>query len=302
MNKFLIELKFIWKAHITNWMWRDRRCRRNVRGMALGEKKLAYLKKYIPFIKNLKSESVVENIPFKEEKAFSLWIQGSHDAPFIVSKCLDSIKSFFGDQFIVLDNKTIHQYVQLPDYITEKWEQGKMIPAHYSDIVRLELLYKYGGYWFDATDFMVSNVPEKIIESDFFVISTSEELLKYTFIQNYFIRAKKGDPLLAMWRDLVFEYWKQEEKASAYYLVQLLFKLLVENNSEAKELYEKMPKIDIFDSQLLWQKYGNLPFDKKIQEEILKRSFFQKCTYKRTCKVKEILPGSVADYFINKKI
>ena len=35
--------------------------------------------------------------------------------------------------------------------IVEKWKRGIIGPAHFSDLIRLELLVRYGGYWIDAT-------------------------------------------------------------------------------------------------------------------------------------------------------
>ena len=39
----------------------------------------------------------------------------------------------------------------MPDYITDKWQRGIIGNAHFSDLLRLELLIEKGGYWIDAT-------------------------------------------------------------------------------------------------------------------------------------------------------
>lgn len=295
------KIKYIWRGHITNWPWRDRLTRRNVRNCARTEMQLDYLSKYIPFIKSMVPErETVESDGIDREKAFTIWLQGIDKAPEIVKKCVESIKKFFGDRLIVLDETSLDDYVSVPPAIKEKLKTGKMLPAHFSDIVRLELLYRHGGYWFDSTDFLTSYPPQEITEADFLVFLTTKNLLLHTFIQNYFIRAKKGDQLLAMWRNLVLEYWMNEDKAVSYYLVQLLFKLLVENNTYARKEFEKMPKITIEPSQKLWHETGNTPFSQELYRNLRDGFFFQKCTYKKkTGIIREIIPGSLCDHFIN---
>jgi len=43
--------------------------------------------------------------------------------------------------------------VELPGYIVEKWEKGRIPAAMFSDLLRVELLIKYGGTWIDSTVF-----------------------------------------------------------------------------------------------------------------------------------------------------
>lgn len=301
MSNLVDYIKYFWCGHIVNWPWRSRLKRRNIRNIAFTSMKIDYLKKYIPFIESLKPQSnIPSDLDYKEEKVFTIWLQGMDKAPEVVKKCVYSIKEKFGDRFEVLDENTLFDYINLDPSIIEKWKNGMILPAHFSDIARLELLYRYGGYWFDATDFLTGNVPKEIENSNFFIYITSENLLIHTFVQNYFIRAKKGDPLLKMWRDLVMHYWKHENKAASYYLVQHLFRLLVRYNEEAKKLYEKMPKIELDCTQVIWHKVGNDPYDGAVFEQMCKDSFFQKCTYrKKTGIIRDIIPGSMADYLLN---
>ncbi|MCH5225146.1 MAG: hypothetical protein J1D77_04065 [Muribaculaceae bacterium] len=301
-NKIKDKIIFIWKAHITNWLWRDRQTRRNARYMAFGEKKLKYLSKYTPFIKSLKPESEIQPVDPDKELFFSLWLQGYDSAPPIVKKCIASMKRMFGDRFILLEEKDIEKFIDLPSFVVEKWRNKQMIPAHFSDIVRIELLHKFGGYWLDATDFVYQPIPKEISETDFFMFVASPKHLIHTCVQNYFIRAKLGDPLLDMWRKVVLKYWETEDSANSYFLVQFLFKLLVTENPYAGEMFAKMPKIELDNAQLLWHEIGNLPYSPALEEELLARSFFQKCSYKgHTGIIRDIRPGSITDFLINGK-
>lgn len=297
-------LTYVFRGHILNWFWRKKEVRRNVRNNAYAEMVLKSLSGYIPYILTLKPEPS-SNEPESPDKElyFTSWLQGEDEAPEVIRKCLASQRKFFGDRLILLDSSNLYNYIDVSPAIKRKWEEGKMIPAHFSDIIRLELLYKYGGYWLDASLFFTGNIPREIENSDFCMISTSPKLLQHTLVQNYFIRARKGNPLLKMWKDLLIEFWTKEEKASDYYVTQYLFKLLVQNNKYARDLFEKMPKVSIDKSQILWREIGNLPYDDKLYNEMCKESFFQKCSYKeRKELLNELREGSMADFVLNEKI
>lgn len=294
-------LKFIWKGHISNWIWRDRLRRRLVRNNAFGEYKMSYLKKYIPFVKSLKAPEPEETDGEQAHQAFTLWFQGEENAPQIVKLCLKSIRERFGDDFTILTEKTLYDYINLPDCIREKWKQKKIVAANFSDIVRIELLYQHGGYWFDATDYLTGDVPSEIKKAPFFMYVTSDVYFPHMFVQTCFMHSVKKDPLLEMWRKLVHEYWKNEEMACEYFLVHMLLKLLVTHNEEARQLFDRMPKMTMDATHVLWYRTGNLPYDKDMYDEMCRNAFFQKCSYKKQSKsgVNKIIPGSMADATVN---
>ena len=297
-------LKFIWKGHITNWLWRDKLTRRICRNNAFGEYKMSYLQKYADYAKNIRPESTLTTpVEDKEEKIFTLWFQGEENAPDIVKKCFKSIRETYGDRFVILTDKNLYDYIQLPDYIMKKWKEKKIVPANFSDLVRIELLYRHGGYWFDATDFLTSPIPEYIEKAPFFMFVCSNVFFPHMFVQTCFMRGKKDDPLMGMWRKLVHHYWKEEEMACEYFLVHMLLKLLVRENPTARALFDKMPKKTMDATHLLWNKIGNEPFNRKLYDEMCEAVFFQKCSYKpQRHGVKEIIPGSMADYVVNGKV
>ena len=295
-------LKFIWRGHISNWIWRERTSRRLTRLHHYIEMKMSYLQKYIEFASNLKAENTIgNNYDYNDEKIYSLWFQKKENAPHIVKQCLNSIEKIYGNRFVILDDKTMHDYISLPGYIWEKWDKKEICPANFSDIVRIELLYEHGGYWMDATDYIFRQIPEFISEADFFMFITSDKSFIHMFVQTCFLRAKKGDPLLKMWRDLIFEYWIHERKAIDYFIAHFLLRLLVTYNPEAKKLFDRMPKRYQDDLHLLWEVNGDKPYNPEIYKEMTEKVFFQKCSYrKQRHAVNNIIPGSMADFVINK--
>ena len=84
------------------------------------------------------------------------WLQGIESAPPIVRACYNSL--VYGEWFKVngykvnvIDEENWKDYVELPDYIVKKWEKKQIPPALFTDLLRLQLLIKYGGTWIDST-------------------------------------------------------------------------------------------------------------------------------------------------------
>ena len=292
---------FILKSEIFNWFWRNKNKRKQVKEIAKSQRVLSYLNRYAAYFSTISPDK--DAIPKQEkERIFSIWLQGEENAPPIVKVCFASIRKNCTQDFVVLDEKTLFDWIQLPDYVVTKWKKGKIHPAHFTDICRLELLYQYGGIWADATDFIAAPFPYWLLNTDFFVYHTGDNIDFigfYSFIQNCFIRAKKNNFLVKAWRDAVLLYWKEEEKVRDYFVHQLIFKKLVETNILAKELYTKMPYIVQDTTHVLWFKHAENPFDEKLFNEITQNAIFQKTEY-RSLSSKNPISGSFAEMMINK--
>lgn len=89
-------------------------------------------------------------------------------APKMVQYCFQSLKSNLRDKRIILITEDNYkEYVQFPTYILEKYEKGCFSKTHLSDLLRLELLIKYGGTWIDATVWCSSPIyPDYLFDSD----------------------------------------------------------------------------------------------------------------------------------------
>lgn len=304
MNLPLIkkELKLLLRGHLLNPLWDGRMARRRRRGEAARDATCEYLGKYLSFIASLKPDADAENADRgaeSKDRIFSIWLQGEENAPRIVKACFASMRRNCTQELVVLDEKTLPQWIGLPAYINEKYCAGKIRPAHYADICRAELLTRHGGIWLDATCFATSAIPESIIGESFFIYLASSPLIGYSFVQNCFFRAKKGDFLMRAWRDCIFEYWKREKCAADYFVHQLLFKLLTENNEAAAARFAEMPKIEQDPTHALWWDYRDKPFDRELFDRLCAGAFFQKTEYKSSSASRPIA-GSFSDVMQNK--
>lgn len=92
------------------------------------------------------------------------WWQGEAQMPPIIKACVNRIKSSLPPtarlQIITLDNYP--EFVELPEDIVEKYQQGIIGNAHFADILRYALVGNYGGGWIDATVLLSPRIVKKI--------------------------------------------------------------------------------------------------------------------------------------------
>lgn len=300
-NAFVREVRFILDGHILNPFWISREERRRRRCLANYHKVESYFEKYKSFVSSLSLTEDNFKDSAEKEKVFSIWFQGEENAPALVKICFDRLRSVYGDRFIVLDNKTLNDWITLPSHIMEKWEKKKITAAHFSDICRVELLYQYGGMWFDATDYLTEPVPQWIEDADIFIYRTGDVITPHRLIQSCFMRARKGHPLFGAWRKFIFEYWKNENKLVDYFLLHFMLRFIVENNEKASEYFYNMPQLSQDPTHVLWHLHKDDKFTEELYIDSTKDTFFQKTTFKHKS-AHNPKPGTVADFIINDKI
>ena len=281
--------KIVVQSHILNWVWRPRAVRSQVRCDVLSRVAPAYFARYLPAAARVKKTPVVRDD--ENEKIYTMWQQGEDKAPPLVQACFRSIRRHCKQELVILDDNNFEQYVKLPPEIIAKYRAGKIRRAHFADIVRVELLYEHGGYWLDSTAFVTAPIPQWITDQDFFVFMVGNVGQKYSYMQNCFIRARRGAYLLAAWRAMILDYWMNENSCFDYFMHQLLFKTLVEGDPRAIKEFAKMPHIDQDPTHALWHDYKFKPYDAKLFEKLTRDAFFQKCAYSD-----EIRPGTFAEH------
>ena len=323
-GRFSTKACIVLRGHVLNWPWRSRLERRRARGAATRDAVCAYLDRYVSEFLGMPytpaadagqiapygsgqqvSDSSGQTAPGNpiqpvsgdscKERIFSIWLQGERSAPDIVKACWRSIRANSSRELVVLDSGSFGDWIDLPPHVTGKWKRGLIKPAHFTDICRVALLYRYGGYWMDATDFLPAELPEWIDDRDFFVYMSGERLRGwYAYIQNCFIRARRGNYLLALWLNAMLVYWSHEDSAIDYFVHQLLFRKAVGSDPRAAELFAAMPKIVQDPTHELWFGNASRPFDPELFRSLTAAAAFQKTEYRSSDAVSP-RPGSFAD-------
>ena len=289
--------RLLLEGHLLNPVWDGEERHRARRCKAFGRILMDFMRKnWLQAAADVPVTPVIRNDG--EERIFTLWLQGEEQAPDIVKSCFASIRKHCTQPLVILDGKSIFDWITLPETIVEKYRAGKIKPAHFADICRVELLHTYGGYWLDSTCYVSGPIPAWITEHDFFVFMAGEKVHgNYSYIQNCFIRARKGSYLLEAWRAMILDYWLHEDRRVDYFQHQVMFRTLVTYNATAAELFGEMTQLDQYPTHLYLYEYKDLPYDEKVLLKAAEEGFFyQKTSYRD---LEDIVPGSFADHLVH---
>lgn len=205
-----------------------------------------------------------------------LWFQGMEQAPGVVRRCLESWRARNpGWTIHLLTEDNLHEYCPID------FESGGMLQLsrnHRSDLVRVDLLSRFGGVWVDATCLCMQSLDRWLpgyLSSGFFAFRDPgpDRLLS-----SWFLAADKGHPLVTGLRDEMLQYWGSNRLSNAgkerlvrllerrlgksrrrarlwfsplvsrglkvypYFALHYLFAELIENNAECAQLWDRTPR------------------------------------------------------------
>ncbi len=269
------------------------------------------LKEY--FTNKIETEQIKPKKTFNNEKIiWQFWGQGwdFEKLPDVVKISYKSVEKYKKDYEIIhLDMNNINDYLEIPAYILKKVEDKKMGFAHFTDIIRLALLYNYGGVWIDATILLTDYLPQEYFEMDYFMFQRDDNLENKKDWEDYddfyfswnnemkvrvlnsIIFAKKNNEIIKTLLDMLLIFWEHNDLVPNYFFFQVLYTELIEN-------YYKKKQCKIV-SDTLTHELIRVWFDKFSQEkldEITKRNNVHKLTYKIDSGKRDT-KGTFLDYF-----
>ena len=177
---------------------------------------------------------------------WSIWWQGEDNAPEIVKMCFASINRNRGTHpFRLITRDNFREYIDIPEHITRKVQNRTISLTHFSDILRVYLLYHYGGLWVDATMLATGNIPEEIFTQDFFSIKSGFNPKSFPVPMgrwtSFFQAAHKGSMLCGFALDFHVEYWKKHNMPVDYILIDYIYALAYEEFPECRQLLDSVP-------------------------------------------------------------
>jgi len=199
------------------------------------------INRYKYLIKNEKN--IDENSPI-----WMMWYQGIKDAPPIVLSCIQSIiLNKAKHPLIIISKYNLEKYIKLPSFIKNKFENNTFSITHFSDIVRMALLSKYGGYWIDSTYFI--STPLTKVNTTFFTLKLNYCWTKDIFFMtclwagNFFATNKHS--FIATYGYMAFlYYWKKYNTLVDYFLIDYIIYVAYENLKEFKDTITNLPFIN----------------------------------------------------------
>jgi len=251
------------------------------------------------------------------------WLQGIENAPSIVRACYNSLVQgewfkAHGYTVSVIDAQNWKEYVELPGYIVEKWEKGRIPAAMFADLLRVELLIKYGGTWIDSTvlctgvndeqgslrekskENLTENLSNSQLDTDSKLSTLNSQLKKYmeaplfvfqyskegsvpVSISNWFITACRNNEVLRVLREMLYAYWKDYDCVLDYYIFHLFFAMI---SKEYPEQMAAMPYAQSQRSLVLLHHWGE-KFDQRKWDRLSSEVCFHKLAFRVSDEVKK---------------
>lgn len=206
------------------------------------------------------------------------WWQGIDNAPKIVKLCHDSVcKWMDGWNIIVIDRYNYHKFVSFPDFIIDKWNNGTISNTHMSDLLRLELIVRYGGLWIDATTLMTGPLPSYVTNKTFFVYRNGWMDHEMINMASWLIYSfETHNIMLEETLNLLYIYWKQNNYIKNYFLLHIFFRMV---SDAYPEVWSNVNYINHIDQHLLINECKKKSSKERINE-ILNLTSVHKLTYK----------------------
>lgn len=215
--------------------------------------------------------------------AFACWWQGLDEVPEMVMNCLNSIDKYLpADKFefhlITLEN--VFNYIDLPDWIIDKYNREIITPTHLSDILRMGLLYRYGGLWIDATYFATRPFDEEIFEKDFWTLCFKKPLWKLDIADGKWsgniMYSKPGNLLHRFALNAFYEYWRAQDKLIAYFLIDHIIEIAYRRIPGIKDMIDSVepsnphchsirPMVNLAFNETIWNKISKDTYLFKLQ-------------------------------------
>lgn len=238
----------------------------------------------------------------KDSVIWVMWWQGLDNAPEIVNACVKKLKQENPEKLIIVITKNnFSKYLKLEKVILKRLNNKEFTITHFSDILRSNLLYIYGGIWIDATVWCTKHIQQDLLKQDFYSIKTK----KYTNDPShgrwtgFFMEGKSNSQLFNFMRKAFNIYWDKYDSLIDYILVDYFIALACDNSSFINNLIDNVPKnnLDVFSLQKALNK--NIT---KYNEFLESDTYLYKLTYKTKFREKDSNgDNTIYDLIIGKK-
>jgi len=197
---------------------------------------------YDEFLKSEAFDTVFENHTLNNNKIIWIyWDSGWNNAPIVSQLCLKSWSNHNPDYLIVaLDNTTLKKYIDLTHLNLQYLSFIDIVSL--SDIIRIYLLYKYGGTWVDSTTLCLKSIDTLLQQYKEYGFFAYDAHAHYVKIDSWFIHAELNNLVIQKWMKKIIDYWKYRRVKDQYFWLHNLFSELLQESQEIKMLWNSIPK------------------------------------------------------------
>jgi Capsular polysaccharide synthesis protein len=172
-----------------------------------------------------------------------LWLQGWANAPDLVKACGASWRQHNPDWTIhYLSREALGAWLE-PSADLEAIYPKNLPPEALSDVLRIELLRRFGGVWIDSTVYCLRPLDGWIHQAmprGFFAFSRPAP---DRMLSTWFLAAERGCHIIEAWRERTLAYWKDRQERDYYFWFHRLFEQAYASDVEFREIWDATPKL-----------------------------------------------------------
>lgn len=214
------------------------------------------------------------------------WFQGVDNMTPLIKECYTRICDFNKSKKVVLiTDQNFYDYVKFPSYILEKYYSGIITKTHFSDLLRTELLKKYGGVWMDITLFTFSEVPNLFYTFPIFTGKFKHNYKDYNVSKNrwtsyFWVSRYPNNVLFLYMSDFWKKYWETHDQLIEYFLIDYAIELGYRNIKSIKKELDMVPRNVCGENMWLLLKKLSDKYDDLQLNELKQHNWMQKLSYK----------------------
>lgn len=189
-----------------------------------------YLKKSKIKIKtNLKKKKTIKKNKIKlggfkpiPKKIWFYWDKGVDNIPYVYQMCIKSYRLLNPEwEIIIIDDKNAIKYLNKKAHRLI-YSKKKIRQSHKSDLIRINLINKYGGFWADITTICTKCLND-LINYDFVFHSYGNEKKNLLKISSWSFGAIPKHPFLSKFLINYNNYWKIRDYSDEYFNFHRIF-------------------------------------------------------------------------------
>ena len=211
-----------------------------------------------------------------DQPIFVYWAQGFESAPPVVQACVAALRANNPDNRVhLLTDANIAGYVDVPDGLMDALAGNR---THFSDLLRLLLLEKFGGIWVDGTCLVSEplrpHVTAALEQSSIFAFN-------YTgpYISSWFLAARPGSYAVHLWRAACFLWWEKRGELIDYFLMHHVFEMLYHLDEQFRAEWDAGKRLNSKPPHAL-QSVMLEPYEPDMYQTVMEGAFAHKLRYK----------------------
>lgn len=164
--------------------------------------------------------------------------------PELIKICTNSVKKH-SKKRIELNDENLREWYVPSKKIQKKLERGLISKTHFSDILRVNLLYNYGGCWLDSTIFLRNNI-DFIFYNDFWTIKIGNINSENTCSPikdrwaGFAIATREKNKLMWYLSNLFDLYWERYDTLIDYFLIDIFICVLYNFDPQIKNMIDRV--------------------------------------------------------------